>query len=49
MIIEEFDFYQQLPPKAQSELVDFLYKDTLNMFKSIFDFCEIGFRNELIV
>jgi hypothetical protein len=22
MIVEEFDFYQQLPPKVQSELVE---------------------------
>ena len=29
MIIEEFDFYEQLSPKMQSELVEFLFNDTV--------------------
>ena len=39
MIVEEFDFFVQLPPKMQTELVDFLFKDFKKLFK-MFDFCE---------
>ena len=49
MIVEEFDFYQQLPPKMQTELVSYLFYDMLNRFKHMFSFCEEGFRNELII
>ena len=48
MIVEEFDFFVQLPPKMQTELVDFLFKDFMKMFK-MFDFCEKGFYTELII
>ena len=36
MIVEEFEFYQQLSPKMQSELVEFLFSDTINKFWSSF-------------
>ena len=49
MIVEEFDFYQQLPPKMQTELVEYLFSDMLDRFSHVFSFCEKGFRNELII
>ena len=49
MIVEEFDFYQQLPPKMQTELIEYLFYDMLDRFKHMFSFCEEGFRNELII
>ena len=49
MIVEEFNFYQMLPPKMQSELVDYLFYDILDRFKHVFNFCENGFRNELMI
>ena len=49
MIVEEFEFYQQLSPKMQTELVEFLFSDTINKFWSNFQFFEKGFRNECII
>ena len=49
MIIEEFDFYQMLCPRMQSELIKHCFKDTLQQFQQIFAFCEDGFRNELVI
>ena len=49
MIVEEFDFYEQLTPKMQTELVDFLFEDIVKRFSHVFSFCEKGFRNELII
>ena len=49
MIVEEFEFYQQLSPKMQSEVVEFLFSDTIQKFWSSFAFFEKGFRNECII
>ena len=49
MIVEEFDFYQRLPPKMQSELIEYCFTGTLNKFHEFFSQCEEGFRNELII
>ena len=49
MIVEEFNFYEQLPPKMQSELVETIFMDTIAQFSHVFAFCEDGFRNELII
>ena len=49
MIIEEFDFYQQLPPKMQSQLIEHLFQNFLKRFDSMFAFCEEGFRNEMVI
>lgn len=49
MIIDEFSFYQKLPPKRQTELVDFIFRKFKKDFANFFDPCETGFVNELIV
>ena len=49
MIVEEADFYYLLPPKLQSDLINFLFFDFKKQFSSFFDPCEQGFANELIV
>jgi hypothetical protein len=51
LIVEEFEMYQKLPPKIQTEVVETL--DTFVKFKDKFDHffnsCEKGFRNEFIM
>ena len=50
MIIEEYHFYPIITPKMQTELINFLFHtEFIDEFKSFFDPCEVGFRNELIV
>ena len=49
MIVEEFNFYEQLPPKMQSELVETIFFNIIAQFSHVFAFCEDGFRNELII
>ena len=49
LITEEFDFYEMLAPKMQTDLVNFLFKDVLKKFTHLFAFCDLGFRNELII
>ena len=49
MIIEEFNFYQQLSPKMQSELITTIFKDFQHKFAHFFSHCEKGFLNELII
>ena len=40
MMIEEFDFYYALPPKMQTDLVNFLFFDFKKQFQAFFDPCE---------
>jgi hypothetical protein len=49
MMIEEYDFYNQLPPRMQNALVNILYRDAIEWFEMFFDNCQNGFRNEFIV
>ena len=49
MIVEEFDLYQSLSPKLQTELIELLFKKFINRFKYFFGPCEIGFRNEFVI
>ena len=49
MVTEEFGFYQALPPKMQTELVEYLWKDKLAKFSHFFLYCEEGFRNEIFI
>ena len=49
MIIEEFDFYQRLSPKARTDLIHFLFHDFKRQFSHFFDSCENGFQNEVII
>jgi hypothetical protein len=49
MIIEEYEFYQKLTPRMQTELISYLFKDFRNNFKHLFDWCEEGFVNSLII
>lgn len=39
MMIEEFDFYNQLPPRMQNDLVLVLYKDAIERFEPFFEYC----------
>jgi hypothetical protein len=49
LIIEEFNFYQQIPPKMQTEIISTIFKDFQLQFKHFFEYCERGFINELII
>ena len=49
MVIEEFDFYQKLAPKMQSEVIEHCFADTLRQFKHAFFQSEDAFRNELVI
>lgn len=51
LIIEEFSFYQQLTPNMQTQLIKNIkvFRDFENSFKHLFDECERGFTNELII
>ena len=49
LIIEEYAFYHQLPPKIQSQTVKFLFRDILSDFSDVFDGCESQFVNSMIV
>ena len=49
LITEEFNFYEMLAPSMQTDLVNFLFQDVLDRFSHLFAFCELGFRNELII
>lgn len=49
LIVEEYDLYQQLPPKMQTELVKLIFGKFISRFKHFFNSCEVGFRNEFII
>ena len=51
MVIEEFQFYQQITPKMQTELIQSTrtFKDFEKTFNHFFEECERGFTNELII
>ena len=49
MIIEEFDFYQQLPPRVQTNLINLIFEDFRQNFRHFFDPCDTGFINEVII
>jgi hypothetical protein len=49
MIIEEYEFYQKLTPRMQTELIDYLFHDFRHNFKHLFDWCEVGFANAIII
>ena len=49
MIVEEYDFYQQLPHKMQTELINKLFNKFMKQFGYFFGPCEKGFRNECVI
>jgi len=51
LVIEEFQFYQQITPKMQTELIQSTrtFKEFEKSFNHFFDECERGFTNELII
>jgi hypothetical protein len=49
LIIEEFEFYQQLRPRMQTELIDTIFIDFIEKFWPFFKHCKLGFRNEFII
>ena len=49
LIVEEFDLYQRLTPKMQTELIHKLFSKFIARFKYFFNSCEVGFRNEFVI
>ena len=49
LIVEEFDLYQRLTPKMQTELIHKLFNKFIARFKYFFNSCEVGFRNEFVI
>lgn len=51
LIIEEFDFYTEIPPKLQTEIILNInsFREFELSFSHFFDGCERGFINELII
>jgi len=40
LIIEEFDFYEQLSPKMQTSLINLIFEDFRKNFRHFFDPCD---------
>ena len=49
LIIEEFQFYQQLSPKMQTDLINLIFGEFRRNFRHFFDPCDTGFINEIII
>jgi hypothetical protein len=51
LVIEEFQFYQQITPKMQTDLIQNtrVFKEFEKSFNHFFEECERGFTNELII
>ena len=49
MIIEEFNFYQELPPQMQGEVIKLVFADFLKQFDHFLGSFEEGFRNAFVV
>jgi signal-transduction protein with cAMP-binding, CBS, and nucleotidyltransferase domain len=51
LVIEEFEFYQQITPKMQTDLIQNtrVFQEFEKSFNHFFDECERGFTNELII
>jgi hypothetical protein len=51
LVVEEFDFYHQITPKMQTELIQNtrVFQEFERSFNHFFDECERGFTNELII
>lgn len=49
MMIEEFSFYQQLPPKMQTDLVNLVFSDFIRQFDHFMGSWEVGFKNAFVV
>ena len=49
LIVTEYDFFKQLTPKIQDQVVKLLFQDTLADFSDFFAGCESQFVNNMIV
>lgn len=51
LVIEEFNFYQQITPKMQTDLIQNtrVFQEFERAFNHFFDECERGFTNEVII
>lgn len=49
LLVDEFEFFSQLPPRMQSDLVRLIFKSFLNRFDYFFDSLDSGFVNEIVV
>ena len=49
LIVEEYDFYQQLSPKMQTEVIDTIFMQFMQNFRFFFDPLDRGFVNEVII
>ena len=51
LVVEEFNLYQLLPHRMQTEVIETLdtFKSFYEKFSTFFKPCEIGFRNEIVI
>ena len=49
LIIEEFNFYNELPAQIQNQISESLFKSFKNQFSNFFLNTDIGFQHQLIV
>jgi len=49
MIIEEFNFYQQLPPKSQTAVISLVFSDFIKQFDHFMGSWEVPFKNEFVI
>ena len=49
MIIEEYNFYNQLTPRLKNDVIHALFTDFIEEFEKFFSYCGVGFRNEFII
>jgi hypothetical protein len=49
VLIEEYDFYNQLPSRMQTNLISLIFDEMIEKFQGHFNFCETGFRNEFVI
>lgn len=47
--LDRMGFYEKLPPRMQTELVQVLFKDFISKFDHFFEGLEQGFLNEMII
>ena len=48
-IVEDYDLYQKLTPRMQTQLIGTIFKDFIRRFDHLLSPCELGFRNELVI
>ena len=49
LIVENYEFYQQLTPKMQTKVITQIFEEFRQSFRHWFDPCDRGFVNEAII